>query len=159
MNEELQSTNDELQAINDELQDRTGQVDEANAFLEAILSGLRAGVVVLAPDLSVRVWNREAHDLWGLRPEETIGQHFLTLDIGLPLEKLAPMIRRALGGEPGPQELALPAVNRRGHRIEVRVLGSPLAGYDGRPGGVILMMEQGDSTDGSTDGSEAVGAR
>jgi two-component system, chemotaxis family, CheB/CheR fusion protein len=159
MNEELQSTNDELQAINDELQDRTGQVDEANAFLEAILSGLRAGVVVLAPDLSVRVWNHEAHDLWGLRPEETIGQHFLTLDIGLPLEKLAPMIRRALGGEPGPQELALPAVNRRGHRIEVRVLGSPLAGYDGRPGGVILMMEQGDGTDGSTDGSEAVGAR
>jgi two-component system CheB/CheR fusion protein len=50
-------------------------------------------------------------------------------------------------------------VNRRGHRIEVRVLGSPLAGYDGRPGGVILMMEQGDGTDGSPDGSEVVGAR
>jgi len=147
MNEELQSTNDELQAINDELQERTGQVDEANAFLEAILSGLRAGVVVLAPDMSVRVWNQEAHELWGLRPEETLGQHFLTLDIGLPLEKLAPMIRRALGGEPGPQELALPAVNRRGRTIGVRVLGSPLAGYDGRPGGVILMMEQEDHSD------------
>jgi two-component system, chemotaxis family, CheB/CheR fusion protein len=153
MNEELQSTNDELQAINEELQDRTAQVDEVNSFLEAILSGLRAGVVVLAPDLSVRVWNHEAHELWGLRPEETIGQHFLTLDIGLPLEQLAPMIRRALGGEPGPQELALPAVNRRGRRIGVRVLGSPLAGYDGRPGGVILMMEQHDPAgDGDGDG-------
>ncbi|WP_246121893.1 CheR family methyltransferase [Pseudonocardia cypriaca] len=148
MNEELQSTNDELQAINDELQDRSAQVDEANAFLEAILTGMRAGVVVLAPDLAVRVWNQEAQDLWGLRPEETIGQHFLTLDIGLPLEQLAPMIRRALGGEPGPQELALPAVNRRGRRISVRVLGSPLANYDGRPGGVILMMEQDDRADG-----------
>jgi two-component system CheB/CheR fusion protein len=141
-NEELQSTNDELQAINDELQDRTGQLDEANAFLEAILSGLRAGVVVLAPDMSVRVWNQEAHEMWGLRPDETIGQHFLTLDIGLPLDRLAPMIHRALGGQPGPQELALPAVNRRGRTIGVRVLGSPLAGYDDRPGGVILMMEQ-----------------
>jgi two-component system CheB/CheR fusion protein len=147
MNEELQSTNDELQAINDELQDRTGQLDEANAFLEAILSGLRAGVVVLAPDMSVRVWNQEAHEMWGLRPDETIGQHFLTLDIGLPLDRLAPMIHRALGGEPGPQELALPAVNRRGRTIGVRVLGSPLAGYDDRPGGVILMMEQDDGSD------------
>ncbi len=152
MNEELQSTNDELQAINDELQDRSAQVDEANAFLEAILTGIRAGVVVLAPDLSVRVWNEEAQDLWGLRPEETIGQHFLTLDIGLPLEQLAPMIRRALGGEPGPQELALPAVNRRGRRISVRVLGSPLADYDGRPGGVVLMMERDDRADGDADG-------
>jgi two-component system CheB/CheR fusion protein len=144
MNEELQSTNDELQAINEELQDRTAQVDEANGFLEAILSGLRAGVVVLAPDLSVRVWNRQAHELWGLRPEETVGQHFLTLDIGLPLEQLAPMIRRALGGEAGVQELTLSAVNRRGRRIGLRVLGSPLTDYANRPAGAILMMEEAD---------------
>ncbi len=158
MNEELHSTNDELQAINDELQDRTGQLDESNAFLEAILTGLRAGVVVLAPDMSVRVWNQEAHELWGLRPEETIGQHFLTLDIGLPLEQLAPMIRRALGGEPGPQELALPAVNRRGRRIDVRVVGSPLTSYDDRPAGVILMMEQDERADGHAKAQTGDGA-
>jgi PAS domain S-box-containing protein len=157
-NEELHSTNDELQAINDELQDRTGQLDESNAFLEAILTGLRAGVVVLAPDMSVRVWNQEAHELWGLRPEETIGQHFLTLDIGLPLEELAPMIRRALGGEPGRQELALPAVNRRGRRIDVRVVGSPLTSYDDRPAGVILMMEQDARADGHAKGQTGDGA-
>jgi two-component system, chemotaxis family, CheB/CheR fusion protein len=151
MNEELQSTNDELQAINDELQDRTGQVDEVNGFLEAILSGLRAGVVVLAPDLSVRVWNQQAHELWGLRPDEALGQQFLTLDIGLPLERLGPMIRRALGGEPGAQELALPGVNRRGRKIDVRVLGSPLTGVDHRPTGVILMMEHDERGDGALD--------
>lgn len=104
--------------------------------------------MVLAPDMSVGVWNHEAHALWGLRPEETIGQRFLTLDIGLPLEQLTPMIRRALGGDPVTQELALSAVNRRGRRIGVRVLSSPLADYDGRPGGVILTMEQEGSTDG-----------
>ena len=158
MNEELQSTNDELQAINDELQDRTGQLDESNAFLEAILSGLRAGVVVLAPDMSVRMWNQEAHELWGLRPEETIGRHFLTLDFGLPLEQLAPMIRRALGGEPGPQELALPAVNRRGRQIDVRVLGSPLTDHADRPAGVILMMELDERADGLAGGRTGEGA-
>jgi two-component system CheB/CheR fusion protein len=147
MNEELQSTNEELQAINEQLQDRTAQVDEANGFLEAILSGLRAGVVVVAADLSVRVWNQQAHELWGLRPEETVGQHFLTLDIGLPLEKLAPMIRRVLGGEAGVQELMLSAVNRRGRRIGVRVLGSPLTDHDDRPAGAILMMEEAERAD------------
>jgi two-component system CheB/CheR fusion protein len=152
MNEELQSTNDELQVINEQLQERTAQVDEANGFLEAILTGLRAGVVVVAPDLSVRVWNQQAHELWGLRPEETVGQHFLTLDIGLPLEKLAPMIRRALGGEAGVQELTLSAVNRRGRRIGVRVLGSPLTDHDDRPAGAILMMEEADRADLQVDG-------
>jgi two-component system CheB/CheR fusion protein len=151
MNEELQSTNDELQAINEELQDRTLQADEANGFLAAILTGLRAGVVVLAPDLSVRVWNDQAHELWGLRPEETVGQHFLSLDIGLPLERLGPMIRRALDGEAGAQEMLLAAVNRRGRHIEVRVLGSPLTDHDARPTGAILMMEEA-GVDGDGDG-------
>jgi PAS domain-containing protein len=88
--EELETTNEEVQSTNDEL-----------------LTGMRAGVVVLAPDLSVRVWNQEAQDLWGLRPEETIGQHFLTLDIGQPLEQLAPMMEqddRADGDEGRPGE-------------------------------------------------------
>jgi two-component system CheB/CheR fusion protein len=161
MNEELQSTNDELQTINDEMQDRSGQLDEVNAFLESILSGLRAGVVVLGPDLSVRVWNEQAQELWGLRRDETVGQHFLTLDIGLPIDRLRPMIRRALAGESGPQVLAVPAVNRRGRSIGVRVLGSALGGAGDRPAGVILMMEQdlrvpGD--DASLDGAALDGA-
>jgi two-component system, chemotaxis family, CheB/CheR fusion protein len=96
MNEELQSTNDELQAINDELQDRTGDLDRANGFLETILTSLRAGVVVVDPDLHVQVWNQQAQELWGLRPEEAIGQHFLNLDIGLPTELPRPMIRQTL---------------------------------------------------------------
>jgi two-component system CheB/CheR fusion protein len=158
-NEELQSTNDELQAINDELQDRSAQLDEANAFLESILSGLRAGVVVLGPDLAVRVWNQQAQELWGLRRDETVGQHFLTLDIGLPLDLLRPMIRRALEGAGEPQELAVPAVNRRGRPIGVRVLSSALSGYDERPVGVILMMEQDDrAATGGTRAPEGVAA-
>jgi two-component system CheB/CheR fusion protein len=89
MNEELRSTNDELQTINEELQDRTGQLDRANDFLEAILTSLRSGVVVLDAQMQVRVWNRQAQELWGLRPDEAVGQHFLNLDIGLPTDRSA----------------------------------------------------------------------
>jgi two-component system CheB/CheR fusion protein len=142
MNEELQSTNDELQAINEELRDRTGDLNQAKQFLETILTGLRAGVAVLDLDMRILVWNRHAEDLWGLRPEETVGQHFLNLDIGLPTQQLRPLIRQTLSGHTGPHEMVLSAVNRRGRPILVRVAGSPLDSTDGKTNGAILLMEQ-----------------
>jgi two-component system, chemotaxis family, CheB/CheR fusion protein len=142
MNEELQSTNDELQTINDELQDRTGELDHANDFLETILTSLQAGVVVLNTELHVQVWNRQAQELWGLRREEAVEKHFLNLDIGLPTERLRPLARRILAGEEGPHGMTVPAVNRRGRSIEVRVLGSPLRGADKAATGVVLTMEE-----------------
>jgi two-component system, chemotaxis family, CheB/CheR fusion protein len=142
MNEELQSTNDELQAINDELRDRTNDLNQANHFLETILTGLRAGVAVLDADMRVLVWNRRAEDLWGLRQDEIVGQHFLNLDIGLPTQQLRPLIRRTLAGETGPHEMVVSAINRRGRPVMVRVAGSPFDSADGATGGAILLMEQ-----------------
>src|SRR6476646_4356677 len=88
MNEELQATNEELQATNEELQRRSEELDQANAFLSSILGSLKGGVVVVNRDLQVQIWNYRAEDLWGLRTEEVSGQHLLSLDIGLPVEKL-----------------------------------------------------------------------
>ena len=157
MNEELQSTNDELQAINDELRDRTSDLDRANQFLETILTGLRAGVAVLDPEMRVLMWNRRAEDLWGLRQEEIVGQHFLNLDIGLPTQQLRPLIRRTLAGDTGPHEIVLSAVNRRGRPILVRVASSPLNGTDGSASGAILLMERDSSAQPGGAGSEPTG--
>jgi PAS domain S-box-containing protein len=99
-------------------------------------------VTVLDADMRVLVWNRRAEDLWGLRQEETVGQHFLNLDIGLPTGQFRSLIRSTLAGEAGPHEMVLPAVNRRGRTIMVRVAGSPLSGADGAATGAILLMEQ-----------------
>ncbi|GLI01581.1 CheR family methyltransferase [Phytohabitans aurantiacus] len=142
MNEELQSTNDELQNINDQLRDSTGKLDEANAFLEAILTSMRAGVMVVGMDLQVQAWNRRAEDLWGLRREEAVGQHFLNLDIGLPVEHLRPMVRQALGGGEQTEPLHVPAVNRRGRAITVRVVCTPLSRDHETITGAIVVMEQ-----------------
>jgi two-component system CheB/CheR fusion protein len=157
MNEELQATNDELQAINDELRDRSGELDHVNWFLETILTGLRAGVTVLDTDMRVLVWNRCAEDLWGLRQEEIVGQHFLSLDIGLPTGQLRSLIRRTLAGESGPHEIVLPAVNRRGRTILVRVAGSPLSGADGMAAGAILLMEHDGTMQSGEGGVELTG--
>jgi two-component system CheB/CheR fusion protein len=144
MNEELQSTNDELQSINDQLRISTSRLDEANAFLETVLTSLQAGVAVVDPDLRIRMWNRHAEDLWGLRSGEVIGQHFLNLDIGLPIDQVRPLVRGALGADGRSGEIRLDAVNRRGRNVTVRVACTPLRSRDGGPGGgdgAIIVME------------------
>jgi two-component system, chemotaxis family, CheB/CheR fusion protein len=143
MNEELQSTNDELQSINEQLHRSGTELDEANAFLDAVLAGLRAGVAVVDRDLKVRVWNREAENLWGLRSAEAVDQHLLNLDIGLPIDQVRPLVRQALTGDADSDELQLDAVNRRGRAITVRVACSPLAGTAEVPSGAIIVMEAG----------------
>jgi two-component system CheB/CheR fusion protein len=127
MNEELQSTNDELQTINDELRVRTQELDDTNAFTESILRSLRGAVIVVDTDLIVRVWNKRAEDLWGARADEVVGQHFLGLDIGLPTERLKPLLRKVLSSSDGSAEdLTVEAINRKGRSIQVRVVGSAL---------------------------------
>jgi two-component system CheB/CheR fusion protein len=143
-NEELQSTNEELEATNDELRARTAQLDEDNAFLETILGSMGVAVAVLDAAQTVRVWNRDAEELWGLRAAEVDGQLFLGLDMGLPVEALRAEIRGVLASEgdgDGPRRLTLDAVNRRGRALRCQVTCLPLARTGRRVSGVILLME------------------
>jgi len=141
MNEELQSTNDELQSINEQLQERTADLDRANAFLDAVLTSLRASVAVVDREMQVRVWNRQAENLWGLRTEEAVGKHLLNLDIGLPIDGLRPLVRKALSGDQSTEEVHLAAVNRRGRTVTVRVVCTPLTDLVDKTSGVIIVME------------------
>jgi two-component system, chemotaxis family, CheB/CheR fusion protein len=146
MNEELQSTNEEMQTVNDELQRRSLELNQTNAFLESILTSLRGGVVVVDRDLYIQIWNHRAEDFWGLRTEEALGQNFLNLDIGLPVERLRQPMRSCLIGEPNQAcRLVLSAVNRRGRQFECQVSCNPLIGSQGQIQGVILLMEEQDS--------------
>jgi two-component system, chemotaxis family, CheB/CheR fusion protein len=139
-NEELQSTNEELETINDELHQRTDELNDANAFLESVLRGLKAAVVVVDDELRVHEWNAAAEDLWGLRRDEVYGSHFLNLDIGLPLDQLRSPIADVLkGGVDGGVEVD--AVNRRGRRVRVDVKLAALSANGGLRRGAIMMME------------------
>jgi two-component system CheB/CheR fusion protein len=142
MNEELQSTNEELETINDELRQRTLELNEVNAFLETILTSMGVALVVIDVNMTVRIWNAHSTDLWGLRPEEAEGENLLSLDLGLPVERLKAPLRRVLRDGDGRVELVLAATNRRGRAIECRVVALPLS-VDGQDSaGVILMMEE-----------------
>ena len=145
MNEELQSTNEELETINAELRDRTGELNQVNQFLEAILTSLELGVAVLDSQQRVQVWNHGAEDLWGLRPDEAVDHHFLSLDIGLPSEHLAGPLRAVLAGAQAREGRLLEAVNRRGRPIVVNATVLPLLNPNATDGdrvqGAIVLME------------------
>jgi two-component system CheB/CheR fusion protein len=144
MNEELQSTNEELETINDELRDRTSDLNQVNDFLEAILTSLGIGVAVVDRQQRVQVWNHRAEDLWGLRQDEAVEHHLLSLDIGLPVEQLAGPLRTVLSGSSDRERARLAAVNRRGRTIECATTILPLrsnADSDGQVRGAIVLME------------------
>jgi two-component system, chemotaxis family, CheB/CheR fusion protein len=141
-NEELQSTNEELETINDELRQRTLELNEVNTFLETILTSMGVGVAVLDRSLAVQVWNAHSSELWGLRSDEAEGQNLLSLDVGLPVEKLSGALRDVLNNGESRVELRVEATNRRGHPIDCRIVALPLS-VDGQDvSGTILLMEE-----------------
>ena len=142
MNEELQSSNEELQTINEELHLRSEELNRVNAFLELILTNMRSGVVVLDPELHIQIWNHKNEDLWGLRSDEVQGQHFLNLDIGLPVEQLRQPLRSCLAGEPESVTLTLKATNRRGKAIQCEVTSTALVNPEREIRGVIMLLEE-----------------
>ncbi|HMJ36539.1 MAG TPA: CheR family methyltransferase [Baekduia sp.] len=139
MNEELQSTNEELETINDELRTRSQDFDQSNAFLEAILASMGVALAVLDAGQMVQVWNRHAEELWGIRAGEAVDQHFLGLDIGLPVQELRTGVRSALAGER--TELVVVANDRRGRALRCRVTALPLTVGSDEVTGVIVLME------------------
>jgi len=142
MNEELQSTNSELHAINTELRDRTDELDTMNVFMDSVLASVHVGVVVLDSAMRVRIWNGRSEELWGLRAQEVVGEPFLALDIGLPVERLAGAIRDCIAGSDSYRDLVLECVNRRGRHIQCRVTSSALLGAGRSRQGAILLMEE-----------------
>ena len=153
MNEELQSTNEELHTTNDELRIRSDDLNQANTFLESILSSLRGAVVVVDAELKVLAWNPVAEEYWGLREEEVRGRNFLGLDIGLPTERLKQPLRASIQGARESAALTLDAVNRRGRAMKCHAAVSPLVTRDNAIHGAILLMEE-DARPEEQDGGE-----
>jgi two-component system CheB/CheR fusion protein len=141
MNEELQSMNDELHSGNDELRQESESVSSRADLLATVLASLRPGVAVLDERHRVVAWNASAEDLWGVREEEVVGQQLADLDIGLPVDRLTPLLRTDGHADGDHGELTVPAVNRRGRSIEVRVTISPLRTRPMSGTGLLVVMD------------------
>jgi two-component system CheB/CheR fusion protein len=142
MNEELQSTNDELHTINETLGERSGELDEARTFLNSLVNSMAMGMLVVDREMRVVEWNRGAEELWGLRSAETMGTEVTSLDIGLPIGELKPLIGNAFVDPEAVGETTLKAVNRRGRKIDLRVSCTSFRSSEGSVSGALLLMEE-----------------
>jgi two-component system CheB/CheR fusion protein len=141
MNEELQSTNDELHTINDTLHERSIELDDARTFMDAMINSIRFGVVVVDQQMRVVVWNSGSEELWGLRTSETTGTPLTSLDIGLPMDAVLPLIGTAFVDPDSVGETIVDVVNRRGRNIRLRVTCSSFRASDSGVTGALLLME------------------
>jgi two-component system CheB/CheR fusion protein len=141
MNEELQSTNDELHTINDALRDRGIELEEARTFLDALVTSVQAGMVVVDREMRVVVWNRACEELWGLRADETIGTVLTSLDIGLPLREVKPLIGKAFVDPDSIGDAIVDAVNRRGRKTRVHITCTAFHSSQDSVNGALLLME------------------
>lgn len=141
MNEELQSGNEELETMNEELRIRSFELNDVNDFLQAVMSSLSEGVIVLDREMQVTGWNMRSEDLWGLRLDEVRGKHLLNLDFGLATDPLKNPVKACLNGSER-EELTVSATNRRGKPIQCRVVCTPLNRTLDEPRGVIILVEE-----------------
>lgn len=146
MNEELQSTNDELHTINDTLRERTVELDETNVFLDSLVNSVQIGMLVVDRQMRVVLWNRGCEELWGLRADEVVGSSFTSLDIGLPVAEVNPLIGRAFVEPDSMGKSVVDAVNRRGRSAQVRVTCTAFRSSLGAVNGALLLMEPQDGT-------------
>ncbi|MBV9089506.1 MAG: PAS domain-containing protein [Mycobacteriaceae bacterium] len=140
INEEMQSTNDELHTINDTLRERSLELDEARAFNHSLVDSIHLGMLVVDREMRVTLWNRGCEELWGLRAEEAEGALLNSLDIGLPMEPVKPLIGNAFVDPDTTADAVLEAVNRRGRETRIRVTCTGFRS-DGRVNGALLLME------------------
>jgi len=141
MNEELQSTNDELHTINDTLRERSFELHESTEFLDSLLTSVRLGLAVVDRQTRVQVWNRGCEELWGLRADEVLGQPLASLDVGLPVGEVKPLLGQVFVDAELLGETTVAAVTRRGRDARVRVQCSAFRGADGTVNGALLLME------------------
>ncbi len=139
-NEELQSTNAEVQAMNEDVRRRSDDQGRAMAMTDGILSSLNLAVIVVDLDMQVVSWSEQATEMWGFRAAEAEGHLLASLEFGLAISELEPVIAKAFGGESG--YLDVKATNRRGRGFTCRITCQPFVDGDGATRGAVLLLER-----------------
>jgi two-component system, chemotaxis family, CheB/CheR fusion protein len=140
--EELQSTTEELETTNEELQSTVEELETTNEELQSTNEELETTNEELqSTNDELQTINNVLRELWGLRSDETEGEHLLNLDIGLPVADLRPVVRPALTDPSYTKDIVPEAVNRRGRPVTIRVSCGALRNWRGDSTGAILVME------------------
>lgn len=89
--EEIQSNNEELDTVNDELQNRIRELSEANNDLLNLLTSAQMPVVILGPDLRIRLITPPAERSLSLRPAD-VGRPITELNLPIKVPELGQVL-------------------------------------------------------------------
>ena len=76
MAQDLKDSKNELEATNIRLQEQNKELREQRHYIETVLGNVAAGVISLDSFGNVRTINKAAENMFGVRAEEVIGQHY-----------------------------------------------------------------------------------
>lgn len=135
--------------MNEELRIRTTELNNVNVLVDSMLTSFGMGVAVLDSELRVTMWNERAKKLWGLDADEVRDEHFLNLDIGLPVQSLRNALRACVSGDSDGEEHQIKARDRTGRDFVCRVLCTPLKTAGGHVNGATVLMQVVEATSAS----------
>ena len=110
-------------------------------FIDWLVNSVHLGMVLVDRDMRIKLWNRGSEELWGLRSEEVLGTSLTSLDIGLRVEPIKPMIGNAFVDPGTTMQSAVDAVNRRGRGTRLRITSTGFRADGDSVHGALLLME------------------
>ena len=113
--------------------------DDSASTLHALIDASPLPVIAFDPDLTVRLWNEAAEELFGWTAAEAVEQRLRLLR---PEDEPAfrDLMRTALDSPHGVSDVPAMHVHRDGHAINVRVALAPLRAPDGRLRGFFSII-------------------
>jgi two-component system CheB/CheR fusion protein len=142
LNAELQSANQELWLTNNQLRVQVEAGARSAEFWNSVMASLHTAVAVIDREMTVLLWNARCEILWGLRGDEAVGKHFLSLDFGLPTSELRRQLRACVNDPGASINQVVNATNREGQPIRCRISCAPLLGAAKVSHGAIILMEE-----------------
>jgi PAS domain S-box-containing protein len=109
-------------------------VDTSDATMRAAMGAAADAMVVLGPDLTVRLWNPAAERLFGWSAEEAIGHPLRTIPDEYTAEHRAVLERVREGGH---ISFTTRRLHRDGHLFDTRAVVSGMRSGDGEPLGWV----------------------
>ncbi|MES2789687.1 MAG: chemotaxis protein CheB [Planctomycetota bacterium] len=133
--EEIQSSNEELATVNEELNDRIAESNRVNNDLVNLIGSGQMAIVMLGPDLRVRMFTPLAEKLLNLIPSDQ-GRPLADIKLHLDnIQDLEPLLKEVL-------ELAVPQEHevrdKHGRWFSLRL--RPYKTLDNKLDGVVLML-------------------
>jgi PAS domain S-box-containing protein len=146
--QELETAKEKLAALGAELAfahqalDRCrGQIDTARSLLASILGGVPFGICVVDTELTVRLWNDRAAEMWGVDPGAAVGRSLLELGSGFPAAELEATMRACARGE-GNRYVTVEAAGRDGRTFRCHVTVTELRHDQGVQWGAIVVTTE-----------------